>query len=166
MAKQVWLSEQEICDLLHVQFIEDAKESARNKKVFRECWIGRGRPDFLMLHSGGIEIYEVKITASLESVVQVAKYQRDLNEYLRQLFYRGDVDHAKCPAVSSNLVARYIDNQIIDLCAEFGIYLWRINVHSKTEISLDIQDIEFPVVPEYSPILGHLKSYYSEVLNG
>ena len=169
MKKQIWLTEQEIGDLVAADpnlifFKTDAPETETHR-VIREFQIGRGRVDFAQFSKGPgiksvISMFELKITASMFSVHQVVKYKQDLEEYLRQAFYTQGVDHEKCPKVEVSIGAVHMDREIFQICLELGIWLFQIDVRSKTEIYFDPIFHDFAEVPDNPGLCSGLVDFY------
>lgn len=167
MHKNIWLSEEQIGDLLLEGFFKPLLDEVGTGRLVRECQIGRGRVDFLVLAPKTVSLYELKITACLDSVAQLIRYERDLDEYLRLHFYKGAIENArKLPKVRLCLMARYFDTKIVELCAQYGIELHRINLLSKSEFEIEYEEPEcFPEVSSASQIKKELELFY-EVSNG
>lgn len=158
--KDVWLTEQEIGDLIWANWEEffGGNFSDLTRRV-RELPINGGRVDFATFAKNTnpannfIELFELKITASISSIIQILTYKQDLDEVLRQAFYESEEFkevHMYSPQINMNLVARYFDAQILQICSEIGIVLWRVNVISKTKISIE------PLYEEHSkPVYVH-----------
>lgn len=177
MGKSIWLNEHEIGDLIWRDWENDKVFPEyqifpdKQKQRFREFNIGRGRVDFACFnkldggHTQFIELFELKITASSDSVIQLIKYKRDLKKYLRQVFGECfDQGQPIMPKLYLNLVARYFDSKIIELCTELDINLWRVEVLSKDEINLQIEfDLINDEVPKDDDMGHQLKSFFGGV---
>lgn len=137
---EIYLSEKEIGDILHEKWIHLFDDFPDRVQVLREYRICGHVPDFIELKSYGnqkiIEIFELKITANMDSVRQICRYRRVIEEHARILFTeKGGI----IPTISMNLIARNIDAQIIDVCEELGVGLWRLKLKTKKDIDLVLE---------------------------
>lgn len=162
--RDVWLSEEQIGDLVWTQFFDPIFSDQPAKKIFREFPVGYGRVDFAAFHEYSVNLYELKITASLDSVVQLAKYKRDMTEHLRLHYWSGPVAPPmffKFPEVRVCLIARYFDTKIPELCAEFDIGMIRVNVVDKDTVAFDEEYVPyFPNVPHESRTAQELTNFF------
>lgn len=125
MAKKMkWLTEKEIGDrLIESDFFEGSE-------VHREFKIGKGVADFVSFYPNGIDVYELKITATVHSLFQVSNYVNDLRSQLFNSFRKRDA--ADNPNVGANIIARYIDNDVIDAAKFLNIAIFKISIDDKT----------------------------------
>ncbi|MEN0058916.1 MAG: hypothetical protein AAGB31_08780 [Bdellovibrio sp.] len=164
VARAIWLTESQLGDLIWDGLFE--RFAGRpDSKAFREFPVGYGRVDFAAFHKKTVNLYELKITASIDSVIQLAKYSRDMSEHLRRHFYSGSIEFAKeCPEVKTCLIARYFDTKIVELCTEYGIGMLRVNVVSKSDIELEDEIVaDFPEVPISGKTQEEIQNFYGVV---
>jgi hypothetical protein len=167
LGKNIWLNEQQIGDLIWKDDGHFFGEDRDN--VFREFNIGNLRVDFAKFNRDGfygIDLYELKITANVDSLLQILKYKRHLDEYIRCEFFsiesRGE-SFKRCPRVRMHLIARYFDSQIIEACLEADIALWKVDVISKNEINIEETEFDiFPNVPNSFILSNKLKTFFGE----
>jgi hypothetical protein len=142
-----YLSEQELCDQLEAGNLPvDQNELVGLELAQREYQIGRCRPDFVAFGKDFISIIEVKITANMDSVRQIVFYKRIIDEYNRLYFIR---NNATVVDVQLVLVARNFDSEILDICHELQIEMYKIEVSKDRKIS-EIRALNYDYFPTVS----------------
>ncbi len=141
----VYLSEKEICDEVESNF-DVFFNYMGDSKLYREVSLGACRADFIEFTSGYINVIEVKITANIDAVRQVVFYKRVAEEHLRQNFSDLNLSLKQfCCAI----LARNIDQEIIDLCEDMQIALYRLKFdESKNLVGADPINEFFPAITE------------------
>lgn len=157
-----WLTEAEIGDLLEKDLYGyfGTFPWCENHVFLREPKLGTIRPDFMGLSiiDGGlnVEIIELKITADATSVSQLAKYRNfwlDQFDHYRQ-FKMPNRASKKGFEISLTLVARFFDAAVYPLAKALQINLMRVEIKSKTEITLEYESDGDRF--QYDPILNNL----------
>lgn len=148
-----WYTEAELGDLFWLHKDDIFFLNFDKSKWFREFKIGRGRVDFAYFVShyehNLVELFELKITITKESIVQVLRYQEHLEEYLRTTFYQDNINHKRCPKIKAYLVGRYVDTGLYELCRAADISIYRISLENGFSLDLDLDaDPSFPDVPQ------------------
>jgi hypothetical protein len=153
MAKDTWLNEKEIGDQLekkgllanYLVLLPDAV-FLREQPVFRNY-----RPDFLAVESilddclegTGKDMsciatpIEIKITATLDSVLQVANYYWILNRFDSYEFQFGKYRNAEFTAGKPVLIARYFDQKVVEVADLVGCSCYRIITEGPTITALE-----------------------------
>lgn len=140
--KKLWLNEAQLGDLFWVQYLSS---KAGVQRLFREFQIGRGRVDFATFSQTQIDLFELKITADITSIIQVHQYRCDMLDYSFDHFMRTKAPPMfddSLPRVNSFLVARHFDTGVQEVCARLGIKALRLKLLSKDEIEIVDESIE------------------------
>lgn len=153
----VYLSEKEICDQIHEKydsFFNDLGDSI----VYREVEIGACRADFVEFTKNYINVIETKITADLDTVRQVTKYKRIVEEHMRSNFTEHNLNFNM--NFCSTIMARNIDRDIIDLCEEMNISLYRLKFDKKKQlVDAELINEFFPPIYQSTSFLELLKKH-------
>ncbi|MBA3755923.1 MAG: hypothetical protein H0X02_06720 [Nitrosomonas sp.] len=131
-----WLTEQQLGDTIWDRKTEFFGHNEK-EKWFREMKIGRGYVDFARFTSAAVELFELKITASIHSVYQLSKYKSDLEGLVMKTFWFGPEKKIieGDPEIMSHLIARFVDNDIVHFCNHIGICLWKIDVANNGDVN-------------------------------
>jgi hypothetical protein len=134
---EIYLSEKEIGDLLWRDWDHHFPLNER-RKTYREMKVDSAIPDFLSFRNfhgkEHLNIYELKITANIDSVRQLCFYSRVISEQVR---IKNVYSPEKLPLISLHLIAKNFDNNIFDICGALGVMLHRVIVTSKNEIQVE-----------------------------
>lgn len=165
-----WLTESQIGDLLWRDWESHFEDlDFQNAEKFREYQIGSIRPDFLTFSKSEksaplIGVFELKITADFDSIKQLCRYKRHIDEYIRLSFCK--YGFASIPDVNLNLIAKSFDAHIVDLAHELKIELWRVELDDNKNICVELEYYDyFPNVPEDDAFLSKVNSFFG-VTNG
>lgn len=170
--KYAYLTEMQIGDKLWGGYFKEIAEDNPGYTIHREMNVGLGIADFVVI-GPSITTYELKITASIDAIIQLIRYGKAVDEYLRLHFYCSGIGRTKenyhkyCPRTNLSLIARHFDTEVIETCHALDIETLRVKVESDGELSIDQIEIEqFPDVPNESVFLNTVRARNWEVQDG
>lgn len=148
--RDIWLTEKHICNQMETsEHICDLMRGFSGETlIFREKPIYKKHtPDFLIadLNEGVVELspLEVKVTATIDSITQIAKYEK----IIRGLAYCNVSRPAPIKFARGYLVARYFDEKVREIAALIGWDTARIIIKNDQVVDLDWGDAEDPYFP-------------------
>lgn len=124
-----WLSEKEIGDKLWENPEKPLELFLNCEKIYREFWIGKGRVDFATFskETNTITLIELKITADINSVVQLVTYARNLKIQL----HKNGLSDVK---IRLALLARYFDEGVTAFCDYIEILAEKLEVSDSKDV--------------------------------
>jgi hypothetical protein len=164
-----WLTEKQICDQL-----EAILQPNKDGVLLREMPIyNLHTPDYILIHKSKNKLIvmpiEVKITATIESIKQIAKYSTILKHISKSLEVESKKSKLKPEMVKfadGLLIARYFDENIKEVAQMIGWHCARLVTREKTILEVDILENEIKKKlfsnekePAYTKVSDLIKSY-------
>lgn len=147
---KVYLSEKEISDQIQENFDIHFNEMG-DSKLYREVYLGRAKADFLEFNPHFVNVIEVKIAADIDTVRQVVFYKRIIEEHLRLNFTERNL---KLNNICMSIFARSFDKDMIDLCEELQIALFKLSFdNNKKLLKSEYLNEFFPRIEESKELL-------------